>query len=119
MIEDKRAALEAATIVRFGETGIRIVKGRFGPYISDGKRRARIPKTRASRGKPVGIPECEAYLAEAEAAKPVKGGRKKSAAKPAAKASRQTDQIKATGPPKKAVRRDRRRRSLAAKKAVR
>src|SRR3546814_10099916 len=37
LIEQKAAALEAATIVKFGDTGIRIVKGRFGPYITDRK----------------------------------------------------------------------------------
>ncbi|MFP5304315.1 MAG: DNA topoisomerase I, partial [Gammaproteobacteria bacterium] len=38
LIEQKAAALEAATIKVFGDSGIRIVKGRFGPYITDGKR---------------------------------------------------------------------------------
>ncbi|MDB5987511.1 MAG: topoisomerase [Nevskia sp.] len=75
LIEGKRAALEAATIKLFGDTGIRVVKGRFGPYITDGKRRARIPKTRDPES--LSVFECEAYLAEAEAAKPGKGGRKK------------------------------------------
>ncbi len=78
LIEGKRAALEAATIKLFGDTGIRIVKGRFGPYITDGKRRARIPKTREPES--LSVFECEAYLAEAEAAKPAKGGRKKAKA---------------------------------------
>ena len=77
LIEAKRAALDAATIQSFDGTGIRIIKGRFGPYITDGKRRANVPRTRDA--KSLSVFECEAFLAEAEAlAKPAK---KKAAAK--------------------------------------
>ncbi len=100
LIEQKAAALEAATIKIFGESGIRIVKGRFGPYITDGKRRARIPKGRDAEA--LSALECEAYLAEAEKAAPKKGARKTAAKKaPAADAA----------PAKKAVKK-------AAKKAA-
>jgi len=82
LIEQKAAALEAATIKIFEGTGIRIVKGRFGPYITDGERKARIPKTRDPAV--LSVFECEAYLAEAAAAaKPTKGGKKKAVAKSA------------------------------------
>jgi len=86
LIEAKQAALEAATIKLFDNTGIRIVKGRFGPYITDGKRKARIPKLRDPES--LSVFECEAYLAEAEAAKPgkKKGGKKAAAKKAAAPA---------------------------------
>jgi len=86
LIEAKQAALEAATIKLFDNTGIRIVKGRFGPYITDGKRKARIPKLRDPES--LSVFECEAYLAEAEAAKPgkKKGGKKAAAKKTAAPA---------------------------------
>src|SRR3546814_13734206 len=91
LIEQKGAALEAAPSCTVGDTGIRIVKGRFGPYITDGSRRARIPKGREP--ETLSVFECEAYLAEAEAAAPKKGGRKgaakkattKTAAKPKAR----------------------------------
>src|SRR3546814_10639180 len=79
LIEQKAAALEAATIVKFGDTGIRIVKGRFGPYITDGSRRARIPK--GSEPETLSVFECEAYIAEAEAEAPKKGGRQGAAKK--------------------------------------
>ncbi len=81
LIEQKAAALDAATIKRFGDTGIRIVKGRFGPYITDGKRRARIPRGKEPEG--LSVFECEAYLAEAEKAAPKKGARKTAAKKAA------------------------------------
>jgi len=81
LIEQKAAALDAATLVTFGDTGIRIIKGRFGAYITDGTRKANLPKKREPES--VTVFEAEAYLAEAEAAKkPVKKGR--AAAKPAA-----------------------------------
>lgn len=83
LIEAKQAALEAATIQNFEGTGIRVIKGRFGPYISDGTRKARIPKTKDPAK--LSVFECEAYLAEAAAAeKPVK---KKAAAKNSEKSS--------------------------------
>jgi DNA topoisomerase I len=67
LIEQKAAALEAATLRRFGDTGIRIIKGRFGPYITDGTRKAPLPRKKDP--DELSVFECEAYLAEAAAAK--------------------------------------------------
>jgi len=86
LIEQKKAAIEAATIKIFEGTGIRIIKGRFGPYISDGKRKARIPRGKEPEG--LSVFECEAYLAEQNAAPAKKGGKKKKAAE--AKAAPET-----------------------------
>ncbi len=100
LIEQKAAALEAATIKIFGETGIRIVKGRFGPYITDGKRRARMPKGREAES--LSVFECEAYLEEQNP--PVtKKGAKKSAGKKAAGDKPATDKAPAKTAAKKAV----------------
>jgi len=72
LIREKAAALDAATIKRFDGAGIRIIKGRFGPYITDGKRRAQIPKTRDPES--LSALDCEFFLNEAEAKdKPAKG----------------------------------------------
>ena len=72
LIEQKAAALEAATIKIFDGTGIRIVKGRFGPYITDGTRRANIPKTRDPES--LSALDCEFFLNEAALKdKPAKG----------------------------------------------
>ncbi len=104
LIEQKAAALEAATIKRFGDTGIRIVKGRFGPYITDGKRRARIPKGKDAEA--LSVFECEAYLAEAEKAAPKKGARKtakKATADAAPKAAKKATTKAAGKTAKKAV----------------
>ncbi|WP_029919888.1 DNA topoisomerase I [Nevskia soli] len=116
LIEAKQAALEAATIKLFDNTGIRIVKGRFGPYITDGKRKARIPKTRDPES--LSVFECEAYLAEAEAAKPgkKKGGARKAAAKKAAAPAEGAAAPKAAA--KKAPAKKAAAKKTAAKKAV-
>ena len=87
LIEQKAAALDAATLVTFGDTGIRIIKGRFGAYIFDGTRKANLPKKREPED--VTVFEAEAYLAEAEAAKkPVKKGKGGAKAKAAPKADK-------------------------------
>jgi len=86
LIEQKAAALDAATLKVFGDTGIRIIKGRFGAYITDGSRKANLPKKREAED--VTVFEAEAYLAEAEAAKkPVKKGAKAKAAMPEGEAA--------------------------------
>ena len=73
LIAAKEAALDAATVKRFGDSGIRVIKGRFGPYITDGRRRAKVPKNRELGS--LSVFECEAYLHEAQAAKPTRGGK--------------------------------------------
>lgn len=99
LIRLKAEALDAATIVNFEGTGIRIIKGRFGPYISDGTRKAPVP--RGKDAEKLSVFECEAYLAEAEAAK--KPARKTKAAK--------APKAEGEGAPKKAAKK-------AVKKAV-
>ena len=44
LIEAKRLIDVQREIRNFGDTGIRILNGRYGPYITDGKKNARIPK---------------------------------------------------------------------------
>jgi DNA topoisomerase-1 len=89
LIEQKAAALEAATLVDFGSAGIRIIKGRFGPYITDGERKAPMP--RGKKPEALSVFECEAYLAEAAAAKKTaKGGKAKAGGKTASKTAGKT-----------------------------
>lgn len=108
LIEQKAAALDAATIVRFDGTGIRIIKGRFGPYITDGTRKAPVPRTKDP--EKLSVFECEAYLHEAELAKPAKKGAKKKAAGKKTAA--------ADGAPKKAAVKKTAAKKPAAKKRV-
>ncbi|MDH5711819.1 MAG: DNA topoisomerase, partial [Gammaproteobacteria bacterium] len=62
-------------IKSFEGTDIEILNGRYGPYITDGEKNAKIPKDREP--KDLTQEECEKLLAEA----PVRKGRKKKAAK--------------------------------------
>ncbi len=69
-----RAKLEAAAnriILDFGN-GIQVLNGRYGPYITDGDKNARIPKDREPRE--LSAAECQALLAAAPT-KPKRGGR--------------------------------------------
>jgi len=84
LIEQKAAALEAATIKVFEGAGIRIVKGRFGPYITDGTRRANIPKTREPDS--LSALDCEFFLNEAAEKDKAAGGKKGAKGKAASKA---------------------------------
>jgi DNA topoisomerase I len=75
----KIEAMDAATLTRFPDSKIRVIKGRFGPYIQDEGRRARIPKGKDYAS--LTLEECVALLDEQNA----KGrGRKKKAAPKAA-----------------------------------
>jgi DNA topoisomerase-1 len=62
LYELKKAALDAATLHRFEGSAVRVIKGRFGPYISDPPRRARIPKDKDYAA--LTLEECLALLDE-------------------------------------------------------
>jgi DNA topoisomerase-1 len=69
LIAAKKEADANRTIADFGD-GIQVLRGRYGPYITDGKRNARIPKNREPES--LTLEECQALLAEA----PEKKGRR-------------------------------------------
>jgi len=51
------------TLRTFPDSAIQILNGRFGPYITDGKKNARVPKERDPES--LSLDECEALLREA------------------------------------------------------
>ncbi len=67
----------------FEGTTIQIVKGRWGPFITDGNKNARMPKDREVESMTQA--ECEELLAAAPDKKPRRGSKKKTAKKKAAK----------------------------------
>ncbi|HLK71329.1 MAG TPA: DNA topoisomerase I, partial [Steroidobacteraceae bacterium] len=81
--------------------GVQVLNGRYGPYISDGEKNARVPKDRDPRS--LTLEECRALLAAA-AARPVRGrfGRrapaKAAAAAPAAAGARTNGAGAGAGP---------------------
>jgi DNA topoisomerase-1 len=76
LIEEKRIADANRIILDFEDEGIQVLHGRYGPYITDKARNARIPKDRDP--KSLNLEECMELLAAA----PLRGrrGKKKTTA---------------------------------------
>ena len=81
LIEEKKIADANRIILDFEEDGIQVLNGRYGPYITDKAKNARVPKDREPTS--LTLEECKELLAAA----PERGrrGKKKVAKKPAAK----------------------------------
>lgn len=82
VIDEKKIADANRLILDFEDAGIQVLNGRYGPYITDKARNARIPKDRDP--KSLTLAECRQLL---EAAPPRRKGGfrgRKAAAKPAA-----------------------------------
>jgi DNA topoisomerase-1 len=78
IVEAKLAADRERTIKDFPEHGIQVLKGRYGPYVTDKKRNAKVPKEREPAS--LTLEECQAMLAAAPERKGRFGRRKKAAA---------------------------------------
>ncbi|MCC5858748.1 MAG: DNA topoisomerase I [Ectothiorhodospiraceae bacterium] len=75
LIAEKKE-LDANRVIRdFGEDGIQILRGRYGPYITNGKKNARIPKDQAPES--LDLETCRELLAKA----PERKARRKAAPK--------------------------------------
>ena len=90
-------------IKSFEGTDIEVLNGRFGPYITDGHKNAKIPKDKVPRD--LTLQECEELLAAA----PERKGRKKKAVKKAAEAK--------AAPKKKAAKKKTAKKKTTKKKA--
>ncbi|HEV7952027.1 MAG TPA: DNA topoisomerase, partial [Candidatus Saccharimonadales bacterium] len=95
LYKEKLKAEAEKNIADFGD-GIKVLKGRYGPYITDGKKNAKIPKDT----EPASITHEQAKTLLAEAA-PAKGrfARKTTAKSPAKKPAKRT--TRTTKPPTK------------------
>ncbi len=79
LIEEKKIADANRIIQDFEDDGIQVLNGRYGPYITDKSKNARVPKDRDP--KSLSLEECKELLAAA----PERRGRKKVTKKAAAK----------------------------------
>ncbi len=81
LIEEKKRADAERIIQDFEDEGIQVLNGRYGPYITDKKKNARVPKDREPAS--LTLDECRELLAAA----PVRGrrGKKKAAKKSSGK----------------------------------
>ena len=82
IIEAHKAAEAAKFIKAFESEGIQVLNGRWGPYVTDGEKNARIPKDREDPEN-LTLAECQELLAKA----PAKRGKKTTTKKAPAKKS--------------------------------
>ncbi len=108
LIEEKKQADANRIIKEFPEAGIQVLNGRYGPYITDGKKNAKIPKD--VEPAELDLETCQKLLAEAperkgrrKAAAKKKAGAKKTASKKTAARKKATTKRKAAGTAKKAA----------------
>jgi DNA topoisomerase-1 len=82
IIEAKIQADRERTIQDFPDAGIQVLKGRYGPYVTDKKKNAKVPKDRDPAS--LSLEECRALLAAAPERKGRFGRRAKAPAAAAA-----------------------------------
>jgi DNA topoisomerase-1 len=98
LIEEKKLA-DANRIIRdFPDAEIQVLNGRYGPYVTDRKKNAKIPKDRDP--STLTLEECQALIAAAPERRGRQGGKKK-AAKATAEAKPETKTKKKAGGGKK------------------
>lgn len=79
-VEEKKINEAKRTIQTFDDGAIKVMRGRFGPYITDGRKRVKIPKDQEA--ETLTAPRCRELIAEAPEPK---GKAKKTKAKPKAR----------------------------------
>ena len=79
LVEEKKRADAAKQIKVFEVEGIKVLNGRYGPYVTDGKRNARVPKETDPAA--LDLEACRTLLESAPARRgpPRRGGRTRKA----------------------------------------
>lgn len=80
LVAEKKEKDANRLILNFEEQGIQVLNGRYGPYVTDGEKNARVPKD-IEEPKTLSLDDCVELLKNAKPAR----GKKKVAKKPAAK----------------------------------
>ncbi len=95
IVEAKLAADRERTILDFPDAGLQVLKGRYGPYVTDKKKNAKVPKDRDPAS--LTLEECQALIAAAPERKGRFGrfGRRAKAAAPATPAAEAAPAAKA------------------------
>ena len=111
LIEEKKIADANRIIQDFEDDGIQVLNGRYGPYITDKNKNARVPKDRDP--KSLTLEECKELLAAA----PERRGRKKTTKKAAAKKTPAKKKTKKKTTKKKAAKKKTRKKASKKKAA--
>jgi DNA topoisomerase I len=111
IVREKEVLEASRTIREFPEHGIRILKGRFGPYATDAGRRASIPKGQDPAA--VTLEEARKLLDEAPAKQ---GGRKKAGARKAPARKKAATRKKAAAKKKSGKKKTTRKKPASGKK---
>ena len=114
IVEAKIQADRERTIQDFPDAGIQVLKGRYGPYVTDKKKNAKVPKDRDPAS--LSLEECQALLAaaperkgrfgrraKAPAAAPAEQPATDAAAKPARTRRKPASEARADAAPAKAA----------------
>ena len=102
LVEEKKLADLNRIIQDFPDAGIQVLNGRYGPYITDGKKNARVPKNREP-GE-LTLEECQTMVAAAPERRGRRGAKKaakKTANKPAKKKTKKAASKKTKNTAKK------------------
>jgi DNA topoisomerase-1 len=113
----EKQTIEANRIIKeFGDAGVQVLNGRYGPYITDGKKNGKIPKDRDPNS--LTLEECQAILAVAPERGTNRWGRK-TAAKTTGKTAAKTVDAEVAAKPKRTVKKKAapRKKAAAKKKA--
>ncbi len=116
LIEEKKIADANRIILDFPEEGIQVLNGRYGPYITDGNKNAKIPKD--TEPKELDLETCKKLIAEAPERRG-RGKKKKAAAKKkkAAAKKKAASKKKSTTKKKSATKKSTRKKAATKKKA--
>ena len=113
VVAEKKLADANRIIQDFTEAGIQVLNGRYGPYITDGNKNARIPK--GDDPAALDLETCQRLIAEA----PEKKSRRKAASKKKAIPKKKaTTKKKATAKKKVVKKKATKKKSVTKKKAV-
>jgi len=77
-VEEKKENIAKRTIQSFDDGALTVMKGRFGPYVTDGRKRARVPKDQEAES--LTKAQCQALVDEAPEPKGRGGTKRKSTA---------------------------------------
>ncbi len=116
LIEEKKIADANRIILDFPEEGIQVLNGRYGPYITDGNKNAKIPKD--TEPKELDLETCKKLIAEAPERRG-RGKKKKAAAKKkkAAAKKKAASKKKSATKKKSAAKKSTRKKAATKKKA--